>query len=455
MPVNSTHPKYDATKLKWKVVRDCVAGQEAMQKGDYLPKFDPPDEKRDEAYVARALYVNVTGRTLNSLVGAVFRKDMAVDVPPDVEYIDTNADSAGNSLEQFSKDLVSNLVSVGRHGILTDYPDVVGTPTAEEVALAGLRPYLSSYTAESIINWHTDNNGRLDLVVLQESVEDSEDEFSAVDVNQFRVLRLRNKVYTQQLYDKDLQPVTEEMTPRKADGSTWSEIPFIITGSVNNDPNIDPVTLYDLAVVNVAHFRNSADYEEGVFLHGQPMLHIDTGTMSADEWKQLNPNGVSVGARRGVVTAGGGAAELMQAESNGAAFEAMKHKEDQMVQIGARLVERGGSNQTAEAVRTESAAEHSVLETLVTNAQDAIVRAVRWCVEFAGGDPAAVDIKLNDDFFDTPPDATMLAQLMGLESSGIISKPVIIAYLRRTGVVPDDMTDEDILNSISNSGPGA
>lgn len=453
MPVSNTNAEYDQFAPLWRTVRDCIAGQAAVKAAGatYLPQFIPHDEDRYSQYKQRAVFLGVTNRTRNSLVGAAFRKEPELDVPTQMEFIREDLDGNGNSLTQIARSVVSNLTGVGRHGLLADYPSAESGLSLEDVRNRNLRPYVKEYSAENIINWRVEN-GVLTLVVLREMVDKPVDEFSYKAVYQYRVLRLTDGTYTQQLYDENNDPITEALEPRKADGSRWDVIPFVIAGSVNNDPNCDYVTLYDLAELNIAHYRNSADYEEGVFIHGQPMLHIDTGDMNADAWNTLNPNGVSVGARRGIVTNQGGSANLLQAQPNSAAFEALKHKENQMLQIGARLVEAGGANETAEAVRAKTAAEHSVLDTIVGNAQEALEAALEWVAMFMGADPEQVTLDLNRDFFDHNPDANMLAQMMGLESVGIISKEVILGYLRRTGVVDSELTDEEILDQIDEAG---
>jgi hypothetical protein len=55
---------------------------------------------------------------------------------------------------------------------------------------------------------------------------------------------------------------------------------------------------------------------------------------------------------------------------------------------------------------------------------------------------------MNTSFFESQVDPQMLAQMMGLESIGIISREVILSYLRRTGVVDDTLTDEEIMGQV-------
>ena len=81
-----------------------------------------------------------------------------------------------------------------------------------------------------------------------------------------RVLLLVEGVYTQRLYDENNKLVSDDIVPRKSNGSTWDVIPFEFIGSVNNDETSDKAPLYDIAEVNIAHYRNSADYEDPVLL---------------------------------------------------------------------------------------------------------------------------------------------------------------------------------------------
>ena len=45
MPVNSTHPDYDASALEWSRARDVLAGEDAVKAAGekYLPRLDSPN----------------------------------------------------------------------------------------------------------------------------------------------------------------------------------------------------------------------------------------------------------------------------------------------------------------------------------------------------------------------------------------------------------------------------
>ena len=62
----------------------------------------------------------------------------------------------------------------------------------------------------------------------------------------------------------------EEFIPTSAQGQPLTRIPFQFIGWENNDETPDLPPLYDLSIINLAHYRNSADYEEACYITGNP-----------------------------------------------------------------------------------------------------------------------------------------------------------------------------------------
>lgn len=163
-----------------------------------------------------------------------------------------------------------------------------------------------------------------------------------------------------------------------------ADIPFTFFGSNDNDETMDDAPLYDLAVLNLAHYRNTADYEEGNFIAGQPSLFI---TGLTKEWvtdivNQGHP--IRLGARTANILGSGSNAFLLQATANSGLYQALQDKKDQMVALGARLIEPNGSTKTATEAQSEKADETSVLAMLANNLSDAYSRVLNYCADFLG-----------------------------------------------------------------------
>jgi hypothetical protein len=455
MPIDTQHPEYQKYLPVWTRTRDAVKGARAIKekKYEYLPVPDNSsgDERkgtetvRYRQYIKRAVFTNFTGRTKNALVGAAFRKSPIMEIPESLEYLKDDATGDGLSLAQMAKDELSNLLETGRSILLVDYPQAPDGLTIEQTQMLDLRASIIPYTAEALVNWKTDviaGRRMLTLAVLAETYLTGDDEFSHDSETQYRVLRLREDGYTQQLYRED-QPVGEEFYPKRADGSAWDEIPLCVIGSKNNDTTIDEAPLADIADVNIAHYRNSADYEESCFLTGQPSLFI-THSLTAEQFQQYNPQGVKLGSRAGHVLGETGGATLLQADPNNMVAEAMKAKESAMVMIGARIITDRTGNETAEGARIRFASENSVLGDLVKNLSEGINKCVEWVAEFMGAQVDDVEIKINDEFYDKSVDPQLIMSMVTLLDRSIIAEQDIFDRLKAAGVIDASRTLEEI-----------
>jgi hypothetical protein len=144
-------------------------------------------------------------------------------------------------------------------------------------------------------------------------------------------------------------------------------------GSENNDANPDNPNMYDLASLNIAHYRNSADYEEACYIVGQP-TPVLTGL--TEQWyKDILGGCVNFGSRGGIPLPVGASADLLQASENTMIKEAMEIKERQMVALGAKLVEQKQVQRTAFETKVEATSEGSILSSSAKNVSNAFVWA--------------------------------------------------------------------------------
>lgn len=453
-------------KADYQKVVDCVAGQSVIKKkGDkYLPRPNASDESdenqaRYDAYKERAVFYNVTGRTLSGLVGEVFARDPVEELPPGLDVVSEDADGAGLTLTQLAKKGCRHTLSLGRAGLLADYPQTEGGVTRAEVA--EVRPTLTMYDALSIINWRTHkvgNETQLTLVVLVEMYDKEDDGFETKQEKQYRVLRLVGGVYTVQLY-RDGSPYGDTLVPTDHTGATFEYIPFTFIGSENNDSEVDHAPLLDLAEINIGHYHNSADYEESAFITGQPTLTLAGLT---EEWVNNVLKGeVRIGSRGAIPLPEGGKAAMFQAAANTMPFEAMEHKERQMVALGAKLVEQKQVQRTATEAGIEHNTETSTLSNVAKNVSAAIKFGLEVCARFVGlSDSVEIVYELNTDFTLARMTAQERQQLIAEWQQGAITFSEMRAAMRKSGVatLDDEEAREEIKDEVDmmghNGGPG-
>ena len=450
MPANVDYetPAYAAMSPRWDVINDCIEGASAIKKErtKYLPipgsdKTSEEALKRYADYLERAIFYNVTRRTLQGLIGQVFKIPPVHDNFPELlKPLLKNVDGNNISLNQQAQKALIYIIALGRTGLWADYPDVKESVSMKQLEEGEIRPTISLFPPQSIINWRTvriGNYNKLSLVVIKEQGIDPEnsDDFKTEYRDQYRVLRLTdNGEYKVELWVKDegngFEPL-EEWFPREKDGKPFTSIPFEFIGAENNSPDVDQPPIEDIALINVGHYRNSADYEESVFFIGQPTYYF-TGV--TEEWINTELKGtINVGARGGVPLPGGETAGILQAQPNSLAFEAMNKKEEQMLALGARLVQLPNVERTATEVTLEYAGETSQLALAATNVSDAYEKVLKYAHKFIVAGDKEIEYQLNKDYNIRYMDSNERAQLVAEWQAGAITEEEMRKELEKNG----------------------
>lgn len=419
MSVDSLHPEYVKIAPKWDAVRSIIANDAKH----LIRVVDPNDVRRSLQYREDAILTNFTRLTKEGLTGLVFRKDGKQSLPDELAYMEYDATGYMLGLNQLSQKIIGEILETGRYGLLVDVVNNVAQ--------------IKSYVAESIINWRYDEQHKLVLVVLKESLNGvGEDGFSWKQIIQYRALMLQDGQYIQALYNEKCELVNV-ITPTDYNGNAFNVIPFVFAGAENNDAYVDNIPLYDLTMLNLGHYKASADLMESMFICGQPVPVVNTGLMGEEAFREANPNGLVIGSRRGVVLSEGGDFKIVQVGANTLPQMVMVDIERQATAIGARLISPAGGRETAEAARIRYGSQNSVLYTITKNISQAIEQCLWWASLFMMESPIDSEYELNDQFYEESADPQMIAQQIMLLDRGLMSGNEIRDNLQRAGVKLD------------------
>lgn len=475
------------------LIGDALSGQPVVKarRTIYLPKPNPEDTSaansaRYDSYLLRAVFYNVTRRTLSGLCGQVFSRDPDIAVPDVMLPVIADADGSGVSLNQLAKKTLRRTIAFGRAGLLTDFPTMSGAVTRAQVQSGEIRPVILGYDPWNIINWRTRVKNSLEvlsLIVLRETYSDSDDGFEVTVRKQFRVLKLDDDgLYVMEIHrfkdqdtELDIVPgsqtvitkvggVTQGVTttapalqqpqsdkkatdgsfqsfePTSGNGERLDHLPFTFVGSENNDSEIDDPPMSDMASLNIAHYRNSADYEEAVYIMGQP-TPVVTG-LTQDWVTDVLKGTLTLGSRAVIPLPVGATAFLLQAAENTMPIEAMKHKEKQMVAIGAQLIEPGEVEKTAKQSSLEHASETSVVVSSANNVAEAMAFSLREAAAFLDLNVDDIKFVFSTDFAFADMSPEQRRQLLDEWVAGVIAFPEIRASLRKSGITSIKNDDE-------------
>lgn len=375
--VDTKHPQYEASTKRWARCRDVAAGADRVKgrETEYLPQPQGMTREDYSFYLQRALFYNAMARTVSALTGLVFRRDPVVANVTGYEEHLRDVSLRDEPLDAFAMKVVSETLLVGRHAILLDMPR----------PQPGLkpRPYWISIPAERVINWKTAHVGtdpeQLVLAVISEDQPVNEDPFGHKTQSCYRELALlpygSGLAYHVRTWTKDERGhfVSSPWLMPTRRNVPLDFIPLTFVGPLGVSPEVDRPPLEDLAIVNVAHYRNSADHEHGLFFTALPT-----------PW--ASGVGVDTVLRVGPSTCWkldqGGQAGMLEFTGAGLAAirDAMAAKERLMATLGARLLETYHTNEapTATEVRMRNSGELATLQTIAGAASSAITRVLRW-----------------------------------------------------------------------------
>lgn len=428
-----------------------------LQLSPYLPDPSPVTDKDDarirryDNYRTRAVFFNVTKRTVKAMVGAIFSKYLTADLN-ELDYLETDVNGGGQSLTQQAKDATTICLLKGRGGLLADMPVNGIALTKADEKILNVRPIITNYDGEKIINWRVEKiNGVLKntLIVISESFVLEDDGFEQKLGEQLLILRLENNIATSEVMqkkDNGWQSVKKGIF-KDYNGKPLNDIPFFPYGSVNNDLEPDDSPIADIAEINIAHFRDSADYQEALFIAGQPTLVLSGLT---PEWIKDTLGGtVSIGSRMGVMLPEGGNAFMLQAQPNSALMESMIHKEKQMTALGAKLIEGSKQTKTATEAAQDSAEESNTLTNIAYNISDAYTKALKACARYMGYKEDGLVVALNTTFNFSKMTPEQRMQLMAEWQMGAITWGEMRAQLVESEVatIEDENEAEQIIKS--------
>ncbi len=471
--IATLHPDYIAAKPKWDRVRSVMRSEcrHFLRNVGASESDEKYGKKRQKEYEDGATLYNFSRRTRDGMTGAIFNKPPQCDLSPELEYLLTDADGNGVGLAQQAKDQTQENIEVSRGGLLVDMPSSAGKSKADQNK-GLLNPKILPYSAESIINWRIKRIGainKLIFIVLFERYEytDGGNNFQIQYGRQYRLLELtgegryQQRVWRYDMADNEIvgyknEDGTEykngEVIEVKANGKHLDHIPFYFYGGQNNDHTVDDAIMGPICDLNIDHYRNSADNSESAHVVGQPTLFIAPGeNISAKEWLELNPKGVTLGSRRGHNVGYGGNAFLVQANPNTLAKENMHDDEQMAVKIGAQLI-NATQNVTAESARIQRSADTSILAIAAQNITAAYQMALSTCALFLGIDDNKISFHLCTEFFDEVMTAQERAQWISDVNFGYMPITDMWEAYRRSGLTKK--TNEELEKELKNSGIG-
>lgn len=460
------HTSLHDWRVIWRKCRDVLAGEERVKFAHtaYLPKMQRMSDDEYEAYKTRALFYGASQRTLQGLLGSLLRKPPVIYAKDDlivdkINKLLENVTQTDVDFYGFTRDVITELLSVGRVGILVDAPPV-------DTKLLDPRPYARIYQAETIINWREhfeDGVPILDQVVLVEQISQPAGSGFGTDmVTQYRELALQDDgTYTQRVWvidppaDEKLEAtyrIIEEIVPLFR-GKPLRRLPFFFVASSHTRPEIERPPLLDLYNVNLSHYRSSADLE-----HGRHFTALPTPVVSGvdtDPDSGAAPPSLEIGSSTAWLLPLGATAQMLEFNGQGLKHleNALTEKTALMVSLGARMLEQTQRHsETAEALRLRQAGDFATLNTISETTSQALTNVVRLLAWWSGLTDVLLDdtllVQLNKDYFESRLTPAMLTSLVQAWQAGAMGFRDLYFNLIRGETIDPERTYDEVFQEV-------
>ena len=459
--ITTRHPMLETVLEQIRRSRDTHAGTDAIKQTapiysnvvnsadeEYLPKLNGQDKKQYNSYKKRAVFFGAMSRTVTALVGAIDRKPPEVTGADSLKEFMKDVTGTGISLDEFLKDIEEEVMISGRVVICVDRKNSTDN-----------RPYLVWYKSEDCINWfseqYTDFDQRLTGMIFRESYYDvdKDNKYKQVQKDQYREFTMQGGNVTVNIWRNKNEELTSEfgnaekpeyeivetytLTNRAKSLGFIPCVPVVSDGSPFEVPQ---PPLLDLVDVNLAHYRNSADYEHGMHWTALP-TPVLTGLNGKD-------SKISIGSGSAIILPDPqSSAMFLEFSGTGLATikTAMDHKEMMMSALGARmLASRMDQSTSAEVARINYSGETASLSNVARSMSRGMTRLLKMVAMWENNKGhEGIEVHLNEDYVDTKLDGANLSALMSAYQGGAISLDSLIWNMSSGELLPVGRTVED------------
>jgi hypothetical protein len=435
---------------RWSKDRDFVDGEDAVKaKGlTYLPLANPQDDETAyRAHLERTRFFPAASKTQQGWSGLIFRKRSQLNTSSQrIQTLAGMISPSGETLDELAEWIVRETLITNFTGLLVDHPSREGFQglSAANADELGYRPFVSGYTAESILEITPGLVGNKRQIVRVRLLENNG--------NRVRELMLNQGVYQYRLWDKsdDTAIAGPVQTPLVA-GKPLAEIPFVLV-STSDKLTPQPSLLQHVVDLNLQHYRVSGLMTSVLYFLSAPIPTVCGLKAAEDDEGEIQPIDLTVAPGAAwIFPESDTVVQYLEFKGQGAATieNQLKELKDELRIAGHSIL--APDKPAPEAPETQMiyrAAETAILAGFARGVSKKLEKALKWFARWA--DPAAerdLAFALNQDFVPQGMDATEVSALLGAWQAGAISHATLLHAFRDGEVVSPALDIESEIES--------
>ena len=434
--VSNEHPDYKKKKDDWQKVRDCLEGEKTIKEAGtkYLPQPEGMSGIYSDAYDSykeRAHFPLICTYALQGALGVLLSKLPEFKLPKQLNYLQEKATKDGKSLNALFLDTIIEVFTTGRAPLLIDI-----LPKSNKFCFV-------QYKAEDFVNWkvniYNEGQQKIDMAVMKEIRQDPRitDPFDHTYVDTYRVLSLKNGIFTSTIYNQHVENDVISQVP-KMTGRTINEIPLVNAGSVGTSFDMQIIPLISVANCSIQIYRKEADLANSEFLSCNPTL-IFSG---ADDDETPNVVGSSV-----AIYLQDSQARAYYTKTDTQALthvkDHVKDLYDEAIRHGIALLEARKGVEAAEALRIRQSTQVATIYSIYRSTLTAIIDGLKMMCRWAGLDETAVSYDAPKSLTQEVADQALMKELIEGAFRKILPLETLYKYISATGLIDPTMSFDE------------
>jgi len=418
----------------------------------YVIKLDQQTDEQFESMVKMAPVYILYPKVVDGFTGTVFSKSPNMTGLDTDKYLDSiqNVDMLGNSINELSEKIVKNVIE---DGFCATYNDYMLNGVLDKSFIRHIKPadFISIRTSSE------KGYPEISQFIYKENIEvqSKDSEFDTETKLRYIVLDLDNSQYrirTFQAEDSKYSEITqigEDVYPKK-DNKVFDYIPIQIHGTEPNNFTVGKSPLQDISDMNISVIQRVVDQVYMLHWTALPTPYV-IGVDDDDAPSTIGPSKIwhisNVEASVGMLEFSGNSARAHQ--------DFIDNLKDIMAATGAQILKKEGvSRETATSVLVRTAAQTSLISTLVKNVSKQIENTLKIYFDWQGIKlDEGFSYKLNNDFvkIDMEPNAQIALVKSWLD--GAVSHETVFEKMKEGELINPNKTFEKELKLIKDNPP--
>ena len=412
-----------------KIIRALRGGTESMRQAgqEYLPKEPGETPPAYSKRLKRSVLTNFIARVVKNLSSKPFSRPVGVTSeshPELAELFAGDIDGKGTSVSALASVAFQDALWNGTSFLCVDAP------------VDGGQPYVYWLSADDILGYKLDEDGRLQEIRISEVAAVEDGEWGEKNVARVRVFRRSGGKVLWSLYQESEGPDYVQVEPWRDFG--LPEIPVI---PIHSNPAETRGTLFcpppmiDLAHMNVAHWQEHSDQRNILHVARVPILFA-SGVEEGVE--------IKIGVDSAIVANAGSDLKFVEHSGNAinAGRQSLQDLEGLMASYGIEMLQNNGVVETATGRALNAGENNNQIASMATATASAIAKVFEMLARFSRVSAASFSVDINTEY-GINSSSEELQALANARANGDLSQHEYLAELKRRGVLRNDFSQED------------